>query len=290
MKQTTVTRDFQQSEDYEKFHSSIPLRKLFVDDDNNLAMSWKVYDAGPKTVNYPIVFLPPVSASADIYFQQLLHLSNDGYRVISLDYPAYTTIQQFCRGLEKVINTLGLLQVHVFASGFGGFLMLNFFESYRYKQLVVSLFLCNSFTDTALIRHKGHQIFKIMPFFALRNIAMKNLRGDCDAAAFNFVSESCSTFTKKQLACRLACRYTDSFVDNLNILQSLHVTLMHTFDDQAVHELEKLDICKHFPMAKLAHLKRGGRFPFLTQSSEVNFHVKLHVQNFVGTIKSPKIA
>ena len=43
-----------------------------------------MYDAGPKTVRCPIVFLPPASGTADIFFKQLLALSSAGYRVMSV--------------------------------------------------------------------------------------------------------------------------------------------------------------------------------------------------------------
>ena len=45
---------------------------------------WVVYDAGPKTVRCPLVFLPPASGTADVFFKQLLALSSLGYRVMSV--------------------------------------------------------------------------------------------------------------------------------------------------------------------------------------------------------------
>ena len=45
---------------------------------------WTVYDAGPKTVRCPLVFLPPASGTADVFFKQILALSSLGYRVMSV--------------------------------------------------------------------------------------------------------------------------------------------------------------------------------------------------------------
>ena len=45
---------------------------------------WKVYDSNPKSVKCPLVCLPPVSGTADIFFKQILGLSAKGYRVISV--------------------------------------------------------------------------------------------------------------------------------------------------------------------------------------------------------------
>lgn len=89
------------SEDYKRFRSSIPQRKvelralttcsltiniiivlqIVVDKTNQ---PWVVYDAGPRHVHSPLVCLPPVCGTADVFFKQLLALSQAGYRVISV--------------------------------------------------------------------------------------------------------------------------------------------------------------------------------------------------------------
>ena len=46
--------------------------------------TWVVYDAGPRQVRSPIVCLPPVCGTADVFFRQLLDLSAVGYRIISV--------------------------------------------------------------------------------------------------------------------------------------------------------------------------------------------------------------
>ena len=45
---------------------------------------WSFYDAGPRVIQNPLVFLPPVSGTADIYFRQLLSLSAVGCRAIAV--------------------------------------------------------------------------------------------------------------------------------------------------------------------------------------------------------------
>lgn len=45
---------------------------------------WQFYDAGPRNINNPIVFLPPVTGTPDIFFRQLLALSAAGCRAISV--------------------------------------------------------------------------------------------------------------------------------------------------------------------------------------------------------------
>ena len=46
--------------------------------------AWKIFDCGSKEVTCPLVCIPPVSGSADIFYLQCIALSNKGYRVISV--------------------------------------------------------------------------------------------------------------------------------------------------------------------------------------------------------------
>ena len=55
--------------------------QIVVDKTNQ---SWVVYDAGPRHVRSPLVCLPPVCGTADVFFRQLIDLSTAGYRVISV--------------------------------------------------------------------------------------------------------------------------------------------------------------------------------------------------------------
>jgi len=283
-----------ESEEYINFRSSVPKKKLFVDNNSNLY--WNLFDSGPKSIKYPILFLPPVSGTADIFYKQLIHLSKLGYRVISVDYPSYWSVDEFCRGLQKVINTLELLQVHIFGSSFGGFLALNFLEAYRYRQLVASLFLCNAFSDNTLLKSKPYT-FKLMPKFTLKRTALNNITpthvtkdSDCDHDdVIKFIDYMLNSLTQSNLAARLTCKYTKRYAKHLNCLQTFPVTIMHTFDDNIFYESSKEEICKSFPCAKMAHLKSGGRFPFLTQHENVNLHIKVHLRQFENTKKSPLI-
>lgn len=53
-----------------------------MDDDGERA--WSLYDAGPKSVRCPLLFMPPASGRADVFFRQILSLSAAGYRVIGV--------------------------------------------------------------------------------------------------------------------------------------------------------------------------------------------------------------
>ena len=51
---------------------------------DNPDQAWVLYDAGPREVKCPLIFLPAVCGTADCFFKQILTLSAQGYRVISV--------------------------------------------------------------------------------------------------------------------------------------------------------------------------------------------------------------
>uniref|UniRef100_A0A8C4XEN2 Maspardin n=1 Tax=Erpetoichthys calabaricus TaxID=27687 RepID=A0A8C4XEN2_ERPCA len=122
--------------------------QIIVDDDDSKV--WSIYDAGPKNIRCPIIFLPPVSGTADVFFQQILALTGWGYRVISLQYPVYWDLLEFCDGFRKLLDHLQLDKIHLFGASLGGFLAQKFAEYTHKSPRVHSLILCNSFSDTSI--------------------------------------------------------------------------------------------------------------------------------------------
>lgn len=52
---------------------------------------------------------------------------------------------------------------------------------------------------------------------------------------------------------------------------------MDVFDDYALGSPIKEHIYKEYPDAKLAQLKSGGNFPYLSRSDEVNLHLQVNI-------------
>uniref|UniRef100_A0A2K5NWZ9 SPG21 abhydrolase domain containing, maspardin n=5 Tax=Cercopithecidae TaxID=9527 RepID=A0A2K5NWZ9_CERAT len=94
------------SPDYNWFRGTVPLKKIIVDDDDSKI--WSLYDAGPRSIRCPLIFLPPVSGTADVFFRQILALTGWGYRVIALQYPVYWDHLEFCDGFRKLLDHLQL--------------------------------------------------------------------------------------------------------------------------------------------------------------------------------------
>lgn len=78
-----------------------------------------MFDCGPKSIKCPLLCLPPVSGSADIYFKQALSLSAKGIRVVSVEAPVYWNVRDWCEGFKKLLDHLGLDKVHIFGASLG---------------------------------------------------------------------------------------------------------------------------------------------------------------------------
>ena len=155
------------SNEYQIFRSNISLKQIIVDDDSSKI--WKIYDSGPRNVSSPLICLPPVSGTADIFFRQMLYLNDKGYRVIAAEYPTYWSLNEFIYGFIKLLDYLHLDSVHLFGASLGGFLAQKFSESTILSQRVQSLFLCNSFADTSIFNHTESAMMFVYYYEVLMN-------------------------------------------------------------------------------------------------------------------------
>lgn len=81
--------------------------------------TWKIYDSGPKSIKCPLVCLPPVSGTADIFYKQVLGLTTRGIRVIAAEPPPYWNVKEWCDGFKRLIDYLELDKVHLFGTSLG---------------------------------------------------------------------------------------------------------------------------------------------------------------------------
>uniref|UniRef100_A0A3P9N0F1 SPG21 abhydrolase domain containing, maspardin n=1 Tax=Poecilia reticulata TaxID=8081 RepID=A0A3P9N0F1_POERE len=246
------------SPDYNWFRSTVPLKRIIVDDDDSKV--WSLYDAGPKSIRCPIIFLPPVSGTAEVFFQQVQALTSWGYRVIS---------------------------VHLFGASLGGFLAQKFAEYTHKSPRVHSLILCNSFSDTSIFHQTWTaNSFWLMPAFLLKKIVLGNFaKGPVDpkmADAIDFMVDRLESLSQSELASRLTLNCQNSYVEPHKI-KDVAVTIIDVFDQSALSLEAKEEMYKLYPNARRAHLKTGGNFPYLCRSAEVNLYIQIHLRQFHGT-------
>ncbi|XP_056635632.1 maspardin-like [Diorhabda carinulata] len=277
--------DLSQSNEYLSFRSNVPLKRIVVDSDNS--KGWRIYDCGPKTVNCPLICLPPVSGTADIFFKQALVLSAKGIRVISAESPVYWSVLEWCEGFRKLLDHLHLDRVHIFGCSLGGYLAQKFAEFTVNNQRVASLILCNTFTDTSIFNnHDSAAIFWILPALVLKKMIMGNFgssKVDPDMVeAIDFMVERLETLPQTELASRLTLNCLRGYVE-VNQLKDLSVTIIDVYDESALSTSVREELYKCYPSAKLAHLKSGGNFPYLSRCAEVNLHLQIHLRQFDNT-------
>ncbi|XP_078049255.1 maspardin [Augochlora pura] len=281
----SYTNDLSRSQEYLNFRSSVPLRKIIVDSDGT--KGWKVYDSSPKTIKCPLVCLPPVSGTADVFFKQILGLAARGYRIISAEPPVYWNVKEWCDGFRKLLDYMELDKVHLFGASLGGFLAQKFTEFNAHCPRVASLVLCNTFTDTTVFNYNDSAaVFWILPSLVLKKMLLGNFvtdRVDGEMVeAIDFMVERLESLTQSELASRLTMNCTNCYVQPQKVC-NLPITIIDVFDEYALSNSVREEVYKCYPNAKLAHLKSGGNFPYLSRSAEVNLHLQIHLRQFDGT-------
>ena len=278
-----AANDVFRSREYSAFRSSVAQKKVTVS-----GVEWVYYDAGPKTIDTPIVFMPPICGTADIYYKQMLSLSALNYRVVSVELPVVWDVQTFCQLFGELLNFLNFSKVHIFGASLGGFLGMKFAEYTHAFPRVHSLILCNAFADTSFF-HREHiaRSYWLCPVGVLRSIISGNIHaGSADDMSIirsvAFMMNRLNQLTQKQLASRLKLNCAESYVQP-QLINHLTVTLLDVFDVNALTDEVRDNLYKCFPDSKKAHLKSGGNFPYLSRASDVNLHIQIHLREFLNT-------
>jgi len=179
----------------------------------------------------------------------------------------------------------------MFGAGLGGYLAQKFAEITFRNPMVVSLILCNSFSDTSEYS-KGTMpsLFYMMPAFALKRQVLgtfppvSNNRHVADS--IDFMVNQVESMDRSSIASRLVIGSTRNYVEPQR-LRHLNITLIEGFDNPGVSEKLQEDVQKCYPDAKRAQIKCGGVFPYLAAAHEVNIYILIHLQVFVKTRYTP---
>uniref|UniRef100_A0A8D8LKI3 Maspardin n=1 Tax=Cacopsylla melanoneura TaxID=428564 RepID=A0A8D8LKI3_9HEMI len=287
-----MTSNIENSAEYNYFRSSVPLRVILVDS-SSFSPGWKVYDCGPKHIRSPLIFLPPVSGTADIFFQLMLNLSRKGYRTLSAEHPPYWNVQDWCEGFRKLLDHYEFEKVHLFGASLGGFLAQKFADTTFLRPRVVSLFLCNSFYDTSVFNYSDAcSVFHFLPSVILKKMVTGGLlveNKDIDIQnSIEFMVRKLDSLQQSDLASRLTLNCQQNKVD-VTRLQHIAITLMDVYDDYALSYHVQETLCELYPKAKRATLKSGGNFPYLSRTDDCTLHLQIHLRLFEDTPYSAKV-
>lgn len=87
------------------------------------------------------------------------------------------------------------------------------------------------------------------------------------------------SLSQQDLASRLTINCIPNSVDT-NKLSEIPVTISDVFDEYALSPTDREVVYRFYPQAKLAHLKSGGNFPFLSRTDEINLHLQVSLLFF----------
>lgn len=237
-----------------------------------------------------------------------MSLSAKGIRVVSAEAPVYWHVREWCEGFKKLLDYLGIDRAHIFGASLGmtktsflntncklfikkiynkyyfflgGYLAQKFAEYTSNCPRVASLILCNTFTDTTIFNnHDTANIYWMMPAIVLKKIVMGNFTTENSdpyiVEAIDFMVEKLESLTQQELASRLTLNCIKGYVE-VHKLANLSVTIIDVFDEYALTSAVREELYKCYPEAKLAHLKSGGNFPYLSRSSDVNLYLQVYI-------------
>lgn len=101
-------------------YTSVPkIIRVYIKFSLHYLQAWRIFDSGPKSVSCPLVCLPPVSGTADIFYKQIMGLASRGIRVIAAEPPAYWNLKEWCDGFKRLIDYLELDKIHIFGASLG---------------------------------------------------------------------------------------------------------------------------------------------------------------------------
>lgn len=273
--------------DYVYFKSQVPLHKISIG-----SKQWRYYDFGPKSVP-PLICLPGIAGTADVYYKQIMSLSMKGYRVISLDIPRVWNHLEWVHAFEKFLDTINVHHVHLYGTSLGGFLA-QIFTQHRPRR-VKSLILSNTFLDTQKFSASmpWSPVVGWTPSFLLKRYILTGIRDGPQepfiADSLDFVVGQVETLSRDDLSSRLTLNAADASVGPLLLSDSL-ITIMDTNDYCAIPQTLKDQVSERYPGARRATMKSGGDFPFLSRPDEVNLYLQLHLRRVGVEAKQDQIS
>eukprot|EP00033_Pygsuia_biforma_P003880 GCRY01004249.1.p1 GENE.GCRY01004249.1~~GCRY01004249.1.p1 ORF type:complete len:319 (+),score=67.45 GCRY01004249.1:186-1142(+) len=275
-----------ETEEYRLFRSTIPLKKVAVDDFSS--KNWQYFDHGPKDCAEPVIFFPGASGTCSVFYNQMMSLSALDYRVVAVQHPPYFSIKDFVRGFDRFLLFLGVRKVHLVGTSLGGFLVQHY--CWFRPERVASMFLINAFCDNTIFNKRAGWVssFAFQPRFMLQKTILESFpqyETEIDITrSLDFMVEQLDTLNQQDLASRLTLNCSKVELEPPKI-DSTKVTVLCTLDEVSVPERMRLELLKYYPDCKEAYLKDGGNFCYLSRPDEVSMFIKVHLRRVAEELK-----
>lgn len=273
------------SGDFSKFQSLHALHKVHQPHSD---LEWTYYQAGQSNDIETIVFLHGTSGTAASFFYQVQALSEKGYRVLSVQYPWFSTPAEWCKGFDLFLDCVKLHSCHVFGAGLGGFLVQHY--AAKYPQRVRSIMLCNSFATTHAFAEQAGALANmvwLMPTPLLRQALLDAFpKGPMELVAkqaIDWVALQIADLSGNDIASRLSLNCNPSWVSTFG--NQTRVTIMESRGSTMVPDELRRQLQSMYPEGRQAQLKATGDFPYVSRHDEVTLFVEVHLRG-VGVITS----
>ncbi|CAD7942573.1 unnamed protein product [Amoebophrya sp. A120] len=249
---------------------------------------WSYYQLGGEDQEDadPVVFLPGTTTGAECFFYQLDALSCKGYRCISCQYPPYYSVEEWVEGFERFLDVIKADKVYLFGVSLGGFLAQAY--AVQHPRRVGGLVLCNSFTSTASFAESAAGfvgLVHVTPTPLLRSMLLDNFPSTGDPRVMHaneWVKERLggndSALDGYDLASRITLAYTLATIGHL-LLEPSRILIIDVNDQCVTTAHVRQELKSRYPDAKVATLKQGGDFPFLSCASELTLYIEVHLRN-----------
>ncbi|KAH8739044.1 hypothetical protein FG386_003677 [Cryptosporidium ryanae] len=284
---------------------------------NKTELKSKNCSSDVKNDNDSLIILHGISGTAGEYFRLMKALLEKGYRVISVQYPIFNDMNEWCKSFSYFLEQLGLNSgVHLYGSDIGGLLGVIF--SQKFPNKVKSLILCNSFllTLTVPLPYMASTFLYICPKFVLIRLIseiFKNNNNYCymppedigyetssdnkinctyinkyDKAyneSFKFSINQLYSVSNSDLADRLNFILSSGdensiFLSgsNISLINGINITFIATIDC-SFNDQELYNNISKLSNFKLAQLKYGGDFPHISNHEDVALFCQIHLRN-----------
>jgi len=267
-------------EEYKKFKSLAALRKVFIDHEGSLR-TWRYYDLGPRDA-VPLVMLHGDTGTAESFYRQIVTLYPKGYRILTVQYPAYSSHENWTRAFDKFNDEIKLVKFHLFGTSLGGYLA-QCYAKYRPTR-VLSLILCNSFCDTQYFAdmYPFSGILSWSPEFVIKRVLLQNFPTTTQepgiANSIEFILTQLDTVPSDDIVSRLTLNYSVGPIVATSLqLDQDKITIIDCLDDFDIPEKVRDEVHKLLPEARKAFIKTGGNFPYLSRAEEINLHIEVHL-------------
>ncbi|KAH3768044.1 spastic paraplegia 21 [Pelomyxa schiedti] len=290
-----AARSILEDPEWRNFRSWVAMHKVVVDHltgtGGGYERTWKYFDHGPRDLNgisiIPLVCLAPLGGTADLFFRQILRLSARGIRVIAVQAPYYSTHRDWADGLDYVLDKIAVPRCHLFGVGLGGFLAQIFWEYHPMK--VASMVLCNTFTSNAIFASSASKTYSFMPDFLLKRIVLSKMPDGVFEAgiadSIDLAVDGLEKLDRNEIAGQMTLNYSTHFIPKYPPVEL--VTLI-TVPDDSYNVVQALpEETTTFRDAKVAHLKNGGPWAFVSRADEINILLQVHVRNHTPSIVDP---